>query len=175
MLILMTAIDTPEDKSKFEKIYNKYIDVMYYAAFGILGGQYEAEDAVSQTLFKLISHLEKIEDVDSKKTKAFIITVTEHTAIDCYRKMKRERFTQINDEEICSQYAQEFNEGNEVEDCINSLPVNYVVVLRMRYSQGFSDEEIADILGITKENVRSRIMRGKRKLQKILEERGLWY
>lgn len=64
MLLLMMARDTPEDKSKFEKIYSKYKDVMYYAAHGILGGQYEAEDAVSQTLFKLISHLEKIENVD---------------------------------------------------------------------------------------------------------------
>lgn len=48
MLLLMMARDTPEDKSKFEKIYSKYKDVMYYAAYGILGGQYEAEDAVSQ-------------------------------------------------------------------------------------------------------------------------------
>lgn len=175
MLLLMMARDTPEDKSKFEKIYGKYKDVMYYAAYGILGGQYEAEDAVSQTLFKLISHLEKIEDVDSKKTEAFIVTITEHTAIDCYRKRKRERLTEMHDEEACSQYTEDFSEGNEVEDCINSLPVNYAVVLRMRYSQGFSDEEIAKILGITKENVRSRIMRGKRKLQKLLEERGIWY
>lgn len=175
MLILMTAIDTPEDKLKFEKIYSKYKDVMYYAAYGILGGQYEAEDAVSQTLFKLIRHLEKIEKVDSKKTKAFIVAITEHTAIDCYRKMKRERLTNMNEREVCSQYVEDFSGGNEVEDCINSLPVNYAVVLRMRYSQGFSDEEIAKILGITKENVRSRVMRGKRKLQKLLEERGLWY
>lgn len=86
---------------------------------------------MSQTLFKLISHLEKIEDVDSKKTEAFIVTITEHTAIDCYRKRKRERLTEMHDEEVCSQYTEDFSEGNEVEDCINSLPVNYAVVLRM--------------------------------------------
>ena len=42
MLLLMMAIDTAEEKSKFEKIYSKYKDVMYYAAYGILGEQYEA-------------------------------------------------------------------------------------------------------------------------------------
>lgn len=41
ILLLMMAIDTPEEKSKFEKIYSKYKDVMYYAVYGILGEQYE--------------------------------------------------------------------------------------------------------------------------------------
>ena len=63
----------------------------------------------------------------------------------------------------------------EVEDCINSLPINYAVVLRLRYSAGYSDEEIAEILGITKENVRTRAKRGKQKLGQMLQERGIWY
>ena len=41
ILLLMMAIDTPEEKSKFEKIYSKYKAVMYYAVYGILGEQYE--------------------------------------------------------------------------------------------------------------------------------------
>ena len=57
--------------------------------------------------------------------------------------------------------------------CINSLPVNYAVVLKLRYSQGYSDEEIAQILHITKENVRTRVKRGKRKLEEMLRERGI--
>lgn len=175
MFLLMMAIDTPEDKSKFEKIYSKYKDVMYYAAYGILGEQYEAEDAVSQALFKIIDHMDKIGDVDTQKTKGFVITVAEHTAIDCYRKRKRENLTEMNEWDVYSQYSGDFKEGNEVEDCINSLPTNYAAVLRLRYSLGYSDEEIAKILGITKENIRTRAKRGKQKLYQMLEERGIRY
>ena len=171
----MMAIDTPEDKSKFEKLYRKYRDVMYCAAFGILRDQYQAEDALSQALFKLIDCLEQIKDINGEKTKAFVITITEHTAIDCYRKLRRENLTEIKEWEVYSQHAEAFYEGNDVEDCINSLPSNYAAVLRLRYSLGYSDEEIAKMLHITKENVRSRAKRGKRKLQELLEERGLWY
>jgi RNA polymerase sigma-70 factor (ECF subfamily) len=53
------------------------------------------------------------------------------------------------------------------------LPINYAIVLRLRYSQGYSDKEIADMLEITQENVRTRVKRAKRKLAQILEERGV--
>lgn len=175
MFLFMMAIDTPEDRSKFEKLYRKYKEIMYYAALGILKDKYQAEDAVSQALLKIIDHLDKIGDMDSQKTKGFVITVTEHTSIDCYRKQKRENLTELNEWEVYSQYTQDFEEGNEVEDCINSLPVNYAAVLRLRYSLGYSDEEIAGILGITKENVRTRAKRGKQKLSQILEKRGIQY
>ena len=175
MFLFLLAIDTPEDKSKFEKLYGKYKEIMYYAALGVLKDKYQAEDALSQALFKIIDHLDKIGDIASQKTKGFVITVTEHTAIDCYRKLKRENMAEINEWEAYSQDTQEFETGNEVEDCINSLPINYAVVLRLRYSAGYSDEEIAEILGITKENVRTRAKRGKQKLGQMLQERGIWY
>ena len=124
---------------------------------------------------RCLRHLDEIGDIDSQKTKGFVITVAEHTAIDCYRKMRREKLTEMNEWEVYSQYTQEFEEGNEVEDCINSLPVNYAAVLRLRYSLGYSDEEIAKFLGITKENVRARAKRGKEKLGQILKERGIRY
>lgn len=175
MFLYMAAIDTPEEKSKFEELYRKYKEIMYYAALGILKDRDQSEDAVSQALFKIIDHLDEIGDIDSQKTKGFVITVAEHTAIDCYRKMKREKLTEMNEWEVYSQYTQEFEEGNEVEDCINSLPMNYAAVLRLRYSLGYSDEEIAKFLGITKENVRARAKRGKEKLGQILKERGIRY
>lgn len=170
--LYLAAIDTAEDKSKFEQLYDKYKDVMYWAAYGILGDVHQAEDAVSQSLFKVIDHLDQIDETDEKRTKAFLITITEHTAIDYYRKRDREKTVHMGDWEITSQYTENF-EGNEIISCINSLPASYAVVLRMRYSQGYSDDEIAQYLHITKENVRTRVKRGKRKLEEILRERGI--
>ena len=170
--LYLAAIDTAEEKSKFELLYQRYRDIMYWAAYGIMKDPHQAGDVGSQSFFKVIDHLNRITDVDSRQTKAFLVTITEHTAIDCYRKRKRERTVSMEDWEAVSSYTEEFEE-NDVISCINSLPVNYAVVLKLRYSQGYSDEEIAQILHITKENVRTRVKRGKRKLEEMLRERGI--
>jgi RNA polymerase sigma-70 factor (ECF subfamily) len=174
MLIYLAAIDSQEEKSKFEEIYKEYNQIMYRAAYGILKEKYQAEDAVSRSLFKIIDNLDKIEEIRCKKTQAFIVTITENTALDCYRKNKREKTQNIDELQVYSEYSKLFEqEENDVIAAINCLPINYSIILRLRYSQGYSDEEIANMLEITRENVRTRVKRAKRKLAKILEERGV--
>ena len=118
--LYLAAIDTAEEKSKFELLYQRYRDIMYWAAYGIMKDPHQAEDVVSQSFFKVIDHLNRITDVDSRQTKAFLVTITEHTAIDCYRKRKRERTVSMEDWEAVSSYTEEFEE-NDVISCINSL------------------------------------------------------
>lgn len=61
---------------------------------------------------------------------------------------------------------------NDVEESILKLPINYWAVLRLKYSQGYTNEEISKILKISEGNVRQRISRGKKKLAEILAKEG---
>ena len=58
-----------------------------------------------------------------------------------------------------------------------SLPENYRVVLTLRYQMDLDNQEIADALGISKENVEVKVHRARKALQKILlnrqAERGI--
>jgi hypothetical protein len=47
MIVYLSMIDTPEDRSKFERLYIEYRDIMYHVAFKILQNEHDAEDAVS--------------------------------------------------------------------------------------------------------------------------------
>ena len=174
MFIFLADIDTAEDKSKFEQIYNEYNQIMYRAAYGIMRNQEASEDVVSKSLFKIIDHLDKIGEIKSAKTKRYIIRIVENTAIDEYRRLHRKQMVQLEEWEVHSSYEEAFHEGNDIVDAINSLPVNYHVVFRLKYSEGYTDAEIAKILHISRANVRKRIERGKKKLEEILTERGLW-
>lgn len=174
MLIYLAAIDTKEDKSKFELIYNKYNKLMFWAAYGIMHEQQGAEDVVSQSLFKIIDHLDNIKEIESGETKRYIVRIVENTAIDEYRKSHRKKMVQLEEWEVHSSYEEKFKDGMDIISAINSLPLNYSLVFRLKYSEGYSDTEIAEILHISQANVRKRIERGKKKLEIILKERGLW-
>ena len=53
MLIYLQMIESEEDKSKFEAIYNKYRYLMFSVANRVLNNQYDAEDAVHQAFISI--------------------------------------------------------------------------------------------------------------------------
>ena len=60
--------------------------------------------------------------------------------------------------------------NSSIAAAIAMLPINYSSAIKLKYSHGYTDKEIAKILSISEENVRKRIARGKKRLAKILEE-----
>lgn len=174
MLIYLNLIETEEDKRKFEHIYLTYKQTMFYAANRILKNHHSSEDAVHQAFLRIVDNLDKINEADCHKTRAFLVVIVEHIAIDIYRKRKRENMISFDELEIY--IADDTCPEDEVIDLVSSailkLPVNYSTVLRLKFSQGYNDSEIAEILDITQENVRQRISRAKKKLSDLLQKEG---
>ena len=79
--IVMSMVDSPEDKRKVEKLYEKYHKLMYVVAYNILKHHEDAEDAVIESWKKIICHLDKINEIDCQETKSFFVIVVERTAI----------------------------------------------------------------------------------------------
>ena len=59
MLIYMTLIDSEEEQSKFEQIYQKYKGLMFYVANKILHNEHDAEDAIHQAFIKIAENMKK--------------------------------------------------------------------------------------------------------------------
>ena len=82
-------IDSDADKSKFEILYSEYKNLMYYTANRILCNSSDAEDVVHQAFLKVIEILDTISSPRCHKTRALLVTITEHKAIDLYREKQR--------------------------------------------------------------------------------------
>ena len=174
-MIYLEAIGTEEEKTKFGRIYIKYRKIMFYTAERILNDRHMAEDAVHQAFLRIINHMEKIDEADCHKTKAFLVIITEHIAIDIYRKRKQEDTLSFDEFEIYISGGASFEDEviDEVSEAVLKLPINYSTVLKLKFYLGYSDFEIAKILDITEDNVRQRISRAKKKLSELLVEKGI--
>ena len=73
MLIYLQMIETPEDRTKFEQIYDKYLGLMYHVALKILGNHEDAEDAVHQSFISIAENIKTIHDVDCPETKSYLM------------------------------------------------------------------------------------------------------
>lgn len=174
MLMLYTSmIDTPKEKSKFEKIYLEHRQTMYYVAFRILQDAHEAEDAVHQAFLRILPRLRKIDEQDCHKTRAYLVIITENAAIDIYRKRRKLISLEELENLIPSYPSEDAVEKDAILQAIRKLPISYAVVLKLRYAHGHAIEEIAAELDISEENVRQRISRAKKRLQILLEAEGV--
>lgn len=89
MLIYLQIIETDEDKSTFEQIYEAYRGLMFHAAFKVLTHEQDAEDAVHYAFVKIAENIIKISEPVCPKTKSFVVTIVENRAIDILRSRKR--------------------------------------------------------------------------------------
>lgn len=170
MFVYLAMIDAPDNQDKFVKIYTKYRYLMLHVANKILQNHHDAEDAVHQAFISIIENLDNISEVNSPKTRSYIVIITERKAIDLLRKIQKRQSLEFNEDIPGVEIA--FEMDNPIAAAIARLPSKYREVLLMRYHNGFSAKEIASILSMSDSGVRKLIARAKKALQEILEKEG---
>ena len=141
-------------KLKAEQLFEKYWHLMCHIAMEILQNPADAEDAAPQALLYLLSHMDKLGDIDSPATKAYVALTAKHRAIDLYR--SNMKAAQVHPERL------------GVMEAISQLPPRDRDVLMLRFWDGYTTEEIAGMLGMKKDAVQKAIWRAKKKLSEKL-------
>ncbi len=167
----LSLIENETDKEKFEALYKTYIKLMHYKARTILKQEQSAEDAVSVALLSLAKNIHMVDSVSSERTKHYVMTITQRSALNLLKKQKREEARLVTLEEA-EQVAEEIqtDEENTLTAAILNLPSPYKEVIMLKFADGYHNREIAVILNLTVSNVEKIVSRGKKKLQKELSK-----
>ncbi len=170
MLIYLQTIDSDEDRSKFEAIYQEYKGLMYHVAYARLRHEQDAEDAVHHVFVKIAENIKNIEPV-SPKTKQLVVTMVDNRVTDIFRVRSRHPIAAYN-EELQSRLSTELEGEDLVTECIMELPEQQRMVIWMKYVQGYTLREIAKALDISLAWAQKIDQRAKKKLEEIYQERG---
>lgn len=176
MINFTALIESPEEKIFFEQIYLRYRKIMYYSAYQILKDEHLAEDAVHNAFMRLLNCLDKLDEVESNRTRKFVTIIAERMAINLYNKRKRRGEASYEElEELCSiSYEKAPQNGNIVLELIKGLPLTYREIFLLKYDQGFDNHFISHLLDISENTLRQRIARGKKLLEGMLEKEGVY-
>lgn len=170
MLIYLSMIESQDDRHRFERIYERYRNLMYHVAYRILRNPQDAEDAVHQAFVSIIQNIHKFVQIDCPETRSFIVLMTERKAIDLIRIRHSEKILPLNEDWVGLEIPAPGDHG--LADALAKLPVRYREVLLLRFDNGYSTRELAKMLGLTESGVRKLIGRAKDALRYILEEDG---
>jgi len=168
VLVYLQLLDLPEERSKFEQIYDHYRNLMYHVAYDVLGNVQDAEDAVQIAFVKIAKNIHKVQEVGQPKTTGYIVTIARNSAIDLYR--KRKTIPLELDQPL---YSEEFRYDEGLVGCILRLPERHQAVLLLKYYHGYRNEEIAELLDLSLSNVSKIDQRAKKALEALCREEEL--
>lgn len=171
MIIYLQMIDAPEEKHKFEVIYEEYRGLMFYIANRVLHNELDAEDAVHTAFVTIAENIQKIDEPLCPKTKGYIVTIVESKAIDLYRRKQRHPHG-LFDEETAG-LAVTYDGSDAIARCFALLPAQAKHILLLKYHYGYDNREISKMLNISEANAIKRIQRAKQKLEILCKEEEL--
>lgn len=166
---------------KLVQLYEIYYHNLWYVALGYLKDAQLAEDMVQETFIKVAEKPGSVQEVDSKMTKYFLITILRNKCIDYIRKTKRSPETSLEDWEACSDYGDiplthvlRKESMSELNQIIDSLDEAYRDPLKYRYIEGLSNQEIAQRTHMSTNLVAVRINRAKKMLRSRIDRANFY-
>lgn len=174
MLIYLNLIDTEEDKSKFEQIYNNYKHTMFYVAKSILKDDYLSEDAVHNAFISIAKSMDNINEVGSNRTKGYVVVIVRNISLNMLKKQNKdvaidELEENIKDDNSLEDEVLSKLSVDSIIEEITSLPMIYKDVLYLSYVEDLPTQEISRLINISNEAVKKRLQRGRRILQKVFD------
>ena len=166
----MNRQDVKNDVSRIMDIYGELI---FKTCFMMVKNKYDAEDIVQDTFMKYISHLAdgNVFASDEHK-KAWLLRVSQNKCKDLLKYKNRHTHVAYEDVEECLLCGNDY-EQSDMEEFLRfaNLSYEHKSVIMLHYIEGFSVEETASILNISKSAVKMRLKRGRDKLKVAYEKR----
>ena len=147
------------------EICTKYGDRLYAVAFNICRQPQDAEDIVQETFLRLYRSDKDFES--EEHLKAWLIRVTINTAKSLYTSFWHKN--RVSYEDYMENIAFEDPCDRELMEVVMSLPQKYRIIVHLYYYEGYKTREIADILNLSENTVKTRLVQSRRILKTKLE------
>lgn len=152
--------------SEIIDIYNRNVDTVYRISLMYLKNISDAEDAVQDIFLQLIHRNPKFENLEHEK--AWLIVTSQNYCKNILNNWWRKKRTDINSV-LEPSYIEDLSRDNIWQQVL-SLPNKYKMVIYLYYYEGYSTDEISELLKIKSSTIRTRLCRARKRLKIILEE-----
>lgn len=148
-----------------EEIIRKYSSTVYKIAYSITSSKDDSDDIYQNVFLRYIR--KKPAFNDAEHAKAWFIRVTINCANSFLTQAWNKKTEGLNDE---IEYPQ--NEHIDLEFALKQLTPNCRTIIYLYYYEGYSTKEIASIMDMKDNAVRTSLSRSRDKLKTILEKEG---
>ncbi|MBO5378319.1 MAG: RNA polymerase sigma factor [Ruminiclostridium sp.] len=155
-----------DEQDMLERIYRRHYLTVYRLALAKCGGKQEnANDVFGEVFLQLAKYLRKGRFFnDENHEKAWLIRVT----LNCSKVIFRTYLRPSESVEDKGYYIPESD--GEVYEAVMRLSEKYRVVIHLFYFEGYSIREIASLLNVNENTVKSRLSRARKMMKTDIEQ-----
>lgn len=159
----------PNYRRKFSKIYDQHIDKIYRFIFLKVDSEETAQDLTAQVFTKGWKKYKTGTDI--KNINAYLFQIARNEIAGHYREESKintvstDAVAVVDDSVGPEETRQRQSDIQGIKQCLSQLKEDYQNVLIWRYTDGYSDEEIAEMLGKSKGAVRVMVHRALKELR----------
>lgn len=158
----------------FEALIDKYQKTIFNIAYRMTDNYDDAED-ITQAVF--IKAYEKLNSFNPKyKFFSWLYRIAVNEALNLMNQQKRLSELEadfITTEKTPEEIYEELELSERIQDALMEIDLEHRVLIVLKHFEGFSYEEIAYILDISEQKVKSRLFTARQMLKDVLIKRGI--
>jgi RNA polymerase sigma-70 factor (ECF subfamily) len=143
-------------------------EAYYRLAYSYVKNKEDALDIIQESILKALSSVDSLQNAAYIKTWFYRILV--NTSMDVLRKKGKLSYVEDITLDLNSEVKEDTYENFDLQKAMDSLPLNYRLIISLRYFEDLKLEEVAQILGENLNTVKTRLYAGLKKLRIELEE-----
>ena len=171
------------DENAFRQLVVRHQEAIHRTVLGMLGPSAEVEDVVQEVFIRFYKAMAKFEG--KAKLSTYLTRIAINLSLNEIARRKKqfkwlpilgrkEHFDESNDSvsDVVDPHASldRFDDADEIKQALWQLPENFRTVLVLRLIDGYSVQETADLLGLPKGTIASRLMRAQQKMMDLLKD-----
>lgn len=184
MLIFATMINDVDDRAFMQEVYQQNERLMYAIALKYASNTQDCEDIVHDTVEKLCKNIAKIKGLPNSALRAYVVYTVRNTAIN-FRKHQstiNRHIQQLSGDDSNSEYDQPESIIERIEDLQEKrtrltkvwtqLTDAEQELLYRKYVLDQTTEELAGIFQCSRDSIRMRLSRARRKSLRLMKGEG---
>lgn len=184
MLIFATMINDVDDRAFMQEVYQQNERLMYAIALKYASNTQDCEDIVHDTVEKLCKNIAKIKELPNSALRAYVVYAVRNTAIN-FRKHQstiNRHIQQLSDDDLSSEYDQPESIIERIEDLQEKRTSLTKVWMQLtdaeqellyrKYVLDQTTEELSGIFQCSRDSIRMRLSRARRKSLRLMKGEG---
>ena len=153
----------------WEELYEAHEQELLRYAVGVCRNREQAEDLVQETFLRAMQNADPFEDLGPSQKRAWLFRTLKNLFCDRFRRASLEDTYA----ETCREDAAALEPGyGETENVLllAKLPEQDRILFRLRYLEGYSAAELAEMFDLPAGTIRSKLSRSRKILQSLILE-----
>jgi RNA polymerase sigma-70 factor (ECF subfamily) len=147
----------------FATLYAQHYDAVYRAALRVTGRSADAEDVLQTVFLRVLSRGDSVEAAE--RPAAYFRRAAINASVDLLRRRAAHAEMPYDDEGPHAAVEPEWLLKEQLRRAVATLDPDDAALFLLRYVEGCSNQELADVFGLEKNNVAVRLHRIRTRLQ----------